>query len=254
MTGKKYHISPETGRPNLCNAKIACRFGLTQDKHYDSKEEARAGYEEQMKALTVPKLSKEKLEKSIEDSNLDNEVKRLLKAAAARELQEQEDEEIRRIQNKHFSKVFKQEFNTNRINQESMVYAIENIVRDNVTESNPGCPGCRPGDYEYSDYCRCGEMSFNNNYLNESEIAESLFRNNAKQGYRHSSLSDSERQVVDKLTEIVEKHNLGNTKYFDVKISGGYYGEEFEGVELNSEGNKQVAKAVDDMRALVNVY
>jgi hypothetical protein len=50
----KYHINPETGRPNQCHAKIQCRFGGESD-HYDSKEEARAGYEKNMKDETVSK-------------------------------------------------------------------------------------------------------------------------------------------------------------------------------------------------------
>jgi hypothetical protein len=48
----RYHINPETGRPNQCTAKVRCRFG-TDTQHFDSKEEARAGYEKQMQNQTV---------------------------------------------------------------------------------------------------------------------------------------------------------------------------------------------------------
>lgn len=48
----KYHINPETGRPNQCTAKVQCRFG-SEVQHFDSKESARAGYEKQMEGQTV---------------------------------------------------------------------------------------------------------------------------------------------------------------------------------------------------------
>lgn len=50
----KYHINPETGRVNQCTAKKRCRFG-EGTKHYDTKEEARAGYESSMKDQAVSK-------------------------------------------------------------------------------------------------------------------------------------------------------------------------------------------------------
>lgn len=48
----RYHINPETGRPNQCTAKVQCRFG-SETQHFDSKESARAGYEKQMQGQTV---------------------------------------------------------------------------------------------------------------------------------------------------------------------------------------------------------
>ena len=50
----KFHINPETGRANQCDAKIKCRFGLTQEQHFLSKELARAGYEKVMAVAKVP--------------------------------------------------------------------------------------------------------------------------------------------------------------------------------------------------------
>jgi hypothetical protein len=48
VSAKKYHISPTTGRPNLCSAKVRdCPFGGEAD-HYATKEQARAGYEKKM--------------------------------------------------------------------------------------------------------------------------------------------------------------------------------------------------------------
>lgn len=48
-----YHINPETGRVNKCYAKPGnCRFGADAT-HYDTKEAARAGYEESMAGETL---------------------------------------------------------------------------------------------------------------------------------------------------------------------------------------------------------
>lgn len=48
----KYHINPATGRPNKCTAQVQCRY-VAADQHFDSKEAARAGYEQQMQGQTV---------------------------------------------------------------------------------------------------------------------------------------------------------------------------------------------------------
>lgn len=44
---KRYHINPETGRPNVCRAKeeSSCKFYKEDNEHYDSKEEAQVAYE-----------------------------------------------------------------------------------------------------------------------------------------------------------------------------------------------------------------
>lgn len=45
---KKYHINPETGRPNQCTATVrGCAYaqGDLIPEHYDSKEEAQLAYE-----------------------------------------------------------------------------------------------------------------------------------------------------------------------------------------------------------------
>lgn len=56
MLGKKYHVNPETGRPNLCSARTSSSCLYAHDgvvpEHYDTKEQARAGYEESMKDAT----------------------------------------------------------------------------------------------------------------------------------------------------------------------------------------------------------
>lgn len=65
----KYHISPDTGRPNICRAIDKCPIG---GEHYDSKDEARSGYEAQQSGNTfnsVSKKSKKSIDTEIEETN-----------------------------------------------------------------------------------------------------------------------------------------------------------------------------------------
>lgn len=56
----KYHISPETGRPNICRATVKpCPLGGEGD-HYPSKEEAREAYEKKKQAEVVAPLVRKK--------------------------------------------------------------------------------------------------------------------------------------------------------------------------------------------------
>lgn len=56
----RYHINPETGRPNLCNAQIQCRFAVDgkEPEHYATKDEARAGYEASMAGEQLASVKK----------------------------------------------------------------------------------------------------------------------------------------------------------------------------------------------------
>lgn len=58
---RRYHINPDTGRPNICRAQTPERCEYAQNgevpEHYNSKEEARAGYEKQMAAELLPSAS-----------------------------------------------------------------------------------------------------------------------------------------------------------------------------------------------------
>lgn len=58
---EKFHINPETGNPNKCVAKPGnCRFG-SDTNHYDSKDAARADYEQTMSGESVVKKTRAEL-------------------------------------------------------------------------------------------------------------------------------------------------------------------------------------------------
>lgn len=53
MSSRKYHISPETGRPNLCTATVkGCKYAENgqEPEHYATKEEAREAYSKKMES------------------------------------------------------------------------------------------------------------------------------------------------------------------------------------------------------------
>lgn len=61
MEETRYHINPETGRPNICRAtKGPCKYAVNGEEppHYRSKDEARAGYERDMAQNTLVSTSK----------------------------------------------------------------------------------------------------------------------------------------------------------------------------------------------------
>lgn len=60
----KYHINPETGRPNQCTASIRhCKYAVNGviPEHYQTKEEARTAYEEKMSKSSFTVLKKKPL-------------------------------------------------------------------------------------------------------------------------------------------------------------------------------------------------
>lgn len=79
MAEQKYHISPETGRPNICRAgKRPCPIG---GEHYDSKEEARAGYEKAMeKSAVAGSLTQKMIEEQAEKETFNRRIAEALKA------------------------------------------------------------------------------------------------------------------------------------------------------------------------------
>jgi len=60
----RYHVNPETGRANICNAKFKCDFAIdgVEPPHYATKDEAKAGYEKEASQEfgNISSLKKEK--------------------------------------------------------------------------------------------------------------------------------------------------------------------------------------------------
>lgn len=55
----KYHINPKTGNANQCHAKKRCRFNLSEEEHFSTKEEAMKAYEKMHGAETLQALQKQ---------------------------------------------------------------------------------------------------------------------------------------------------------------------------------------------------
>lgn len=84
----RYHISPKTGRPNICRAtKKGCPLGGEQE-HYKSKEEAQAAYEASKKQEEMPPVARK--DASLKTNTFQDPASR---HNGARALQEWEQEE-----------------------------------------------------------------------------------------------------------------------------------------------------------------
>jgi hypothetical protein len=62
----KYHVNPKTGKPGICTAVKACRFGESTE-HYATPEDARLGYEKSM-TQEVPRISRKSAIETIQSS------------------------------------------------------------------------------------------------------------------------------------------------------------------------------------------
>lgn len=78
MATVKYHISPETGRPNICKAEYKCRLkdenGLSS-AHFESKDEARAFAEQSLKNKHGSFSTLVKTSKKLNTSNPDKVIR-----------------------------------------------------------------------------------------------------------------------------------------------------------------------------------
>lgn len=77
----KFHINPDTGRAGACGAKIKCKFKLSEDEHYSTKDEAKLAYSEKMKAHLFATQQKQNARKRNRDvpknhheTSIDNEI------------------------------------------------------------------------------------------------------------------------------------------------------------------------------------
>lgn len=76
----KYHISGK-GEPEVCTAEIKCRLGgeSGQENHYDSPEEARAGYESKQAEKSIPKVRRKKTDSEIATTGTEKQIQALAK-------------------------------------------------------------------------------------------------------------------------------------------------------------------------------
>jgi len=73
----KYHVNPETGRVNICRAKVLCDFAVdgVAPPHYSSKEEAKAGSEQTLEEKFNPLQQKLSKKSSTKDSSKNVETR-----------------------------------------------------------------------------------------------------------------------------------------------------------------------------------
>lgn len=244
---KKYHINPETGRPNQCTATVrGCKYaqGDLIPEHYDTKEEAQAAYEKKMseeqgqtKALKKPVKKK--------PVNQGSKLKKGAKTTGSKLPDYWDDEDTR---------------STDEILTDS---AIERLFQGNYN-------GTLVDEYEYNDAIEFREGQWyhptpdepyhggDRHYIVDPSmevVDKQAFAqqtivdvindeySNVKlpKGYKITELSD---EAMEKLDEV----GFFSGYNYEAEIGGSYYGDEFYGFSLEeSVRNGSINIVVEDI-------
>lgn len=239
----KYHINPETGRPNICRAKTPerCLYvinGVTPE-HYSSKEEAYKGFEFINSSETLVSISKKEEfypQVSIEpDLNNENQYSvdsnfdlNLTKSAAK----------------------FLKDFNK--------------LSFDDVFDNY------RLDDFYYSETVNNYEEGYYRNFsletseISDNELTSSILKNivSAQNIGKDSSESYNIKETVENfrnndpegfysIQDLVQKHNLSFLDNFDIEIYSGHYGDEIAGNSLTDFGRRNYGKFYNELQEKV---
>lgn len=66
-----FHVNPDTGRTGKCDAKIQCRFGLSQEEHFETREEAQDAFEKDQGSQIGSSKKKSKIEEKLSGTDMD---------------------------------------------------------------------------------------------------------------------------------------------------------------------------------------
>jgi len=116
----------------------------------------------------------------------------------------------------------------------------------------PGCPGCRPGNNDSFDYCRCGRISSvtikfePENIRSAAKDIEHYWKIIKK---ANISNVENKKFIIYCIDRILR--NMGiNSDSFEADIGQGYYGEEIQGINLDYNIENDLRKHV---MALLNM-
>lgn len=252
---KKYHINPETGRPNQCTATVrGCKYaqGDLIPEHYDSKEEAQGAYEKKMneeqgqtKSLSKTKVSPRaslnkppkrgtKLQTDKKDSP--KAPKSYSKKESAKILKKIDAEP--RIESA-VKDIFDGDYDGTMVGINEWSEAVE------YNEGDWYYPTPHE-DYHESDRSYTSEPSFevrNESMFAKETIVDQLNNEYAgyqlPKGYEISEISEEGMQQL-KDAEYFEEYS------YEAVIQGGYYGQEFHGFKLDDKVKEKVSKIITD--------
>lgn len=198
----RYHINQVTGRPNKCTATVrACPVG---GQHYPSKEDAQDAIE---------------VAASRENETFAKLQKPATRASTRPRYMSREDR-------------FKEymPMNLGMATPEQLESDVTQDLREYADYENPGCGGC---DGSRSDYCRCkvytGAIS-----ATPTQMAADFYNRYSKdRTYRHhSKFNDEEKELLNEIVELFNRHGISDTSGYEVESSRDYYGESLDRISV----------------------
>lgn len=256
----KYHINPETGRPNQCTATVrGCKYaqGDLIPEHYDSKEEAQLAYEKKMNEEQGQTKSLKKPKKISPRASLNKPPKRGSKLPASKKdspkdspkasksysdeesLEYYKKAETQSIITSAVKDIFDGDYNGAMVSIDEWSEAVEYHGGDWYYSS----PAER---YHESDRYYRSDPYFevrNERLFAKETIVDRLNNEYAgihlPKGYKISEISDEGME------------QLRNADYFrgysyEAVIEGGYYGQEFHGFKLDNFVKEKVTQIITD--------
>lgn len=242
-----YHISPKTGRSNICRAQEGtCPLKSSDGEklpHFANKLDAKAYIEKTAREGNELLTSVSKPARKVPSYESWAEMQRKLDVDAFQAIGVNEDAFL-----DHEFELY---------GQLDGIYAKYDY---------PGCSGCGS---DPDDYCRCARITGEVEINSLNAIAGQVLRKNAAlDNYwirelngeikvsRHEGkdieLSDEEAEPFVRAVETVaialRKHGFDNPDNYEVNAIGGYYGDEVYSIELNSNAYSNFA---EEMRGLV---
>lgn len=267
----KYHVSPETGRPNICRAQKQCPLKTEDGKpapHYNSKEEARAGVEKIEAAknqtftqLKKPNKTKDKLSQ-VEEPSLQEleDLEKELEETPLEELDFNESEILEEINKENAVKKWKNPKESKAL--QAIVSSEEKIKSGNyIGQVNSALTAevmddddyyyrqdedndyYREDDYyanlpNYTGYVEVDSKELVNNYYN------SIAKEESKIGWKSPDTLES-KEAKKIIARVFSKYDLFNENKYSAIDSG--FG------EVSYECEADVDGAINEIRQILGV-
>lgn len=227
----KYHINPETNRPNKCTAtKRACPVG---GAHFESKADASASIEQTaaMENDLIP-VAVKKEPKAASAQEIFNALSPEDQAELMDLLRERREEKAANAELvSSYRDMFKDQ-TRKLVYLDSLTSEVKDSVEGYAERYQRGCNGCQP---PRDDYCRCAKYHPHPIGLNASGMARSMLNSlspSSQYLYEDATPSPAQKAIIRDLTDRIERAGLDNPNLYEVEAYRGYYGEEFKGIEL----------------------
>lgn len=261
----KYHINPKTGRPNLCGADPSnpkargCPYKTKDGEpatHYNSKEEARTGYEKEQSTAGNSFSSLKKESSKIKKSNFTStEIKpkelslsedlKALKEMPYPQVDVNINTEIAPNIAKFLTGFHKVSFD--KIFDEKNYSGLSDYY-DYETIDHPELEN--PDDYNRNSTIELRKES--NEYITTKIMSNIISKGNGNdQWVKVEDFIRNNPEDFNSIKALVKKYKLNSLDNFEVEIHGGWYGQEIGKGIFSEEGRINYGKFYNDLQKQV---